>query len=84
MRFFSFSIFTMMENEKRVYNQIKAHLALKRVTSISLARHLKVSKQTVSKWCTNTTQPSIPQLYSIAEYLKMNVFDLLEPMTDSK
>ena len=84
MRFFSFSIFTRMEKEKRVYNLIKAHLALKRVTSVALARHLKVSKQTVSKWCTNTSQPSIPQLYSIAEFLKMNVYDLLEPMTDIK
>jgi len=73
-----------MENEKRVYNRIKAHLALKRVKNKTLAHQLNVSEQTVSKWCTNLTQPTIPQLYSIAEYLKMNVCELLEPMTDIK
>lgn len=71
-----------MENEKRVYNRIKAHLALKRVKAVTLAAHLNVSKQTVSKWCTNNSQPSIPELYAIAEYLKMNVFDLLEPVPE--
>ena len=74
----------MMEKEKRVYNRIKAHLALKRVKNKVLAHHLKVSEQTVSKWCTNNSQPSIPELYSIAEYLKMNVYDLLEPLPESK
>jgi putative transcriptional regulator len=68
-----------MEKEKRVYNRIKAHLALKRVRNKTLARHLSVSEQTVSKWCTNFSQPSLPELYAIAEYLDMSVCDLLEP-----
>jgi len=70
-----------MEKEKRVYNRIKAHLALKRVKNKTLAHHLEVSEQTVSKWCTNLSQPSIPELYAIAEFLKMNVCELLEPLS---
>ena len=63
-----------MEKEKRVYNRIKAYLALKQVKSKTLAEHLEVSEQTVSKWCTNYSQPSIPELYAIAEFLKVDVF----------
>jgi putative transcriptional regulator len=70
-----------MEQEKRMYNRIKAVLALKRVKSKALAGHLHISAQTVSKWCTNYSQPSIPELYDIAEFLKVDVIDLLEPMT---
>lgn len=69
----------LMEKEKRIYNRIKAHLALKQVRNKMLAQHLEVSEQTVSKWCTNFSQPSIPELYAIAEYLDLNVCELLEP-----
>ncbi|WP_457129501.1 helix-turn-helix transcriptional regulator [Mucilaginibacter sp. HD30] len=68
-----------MEKEKRVYNRIKASLALKRVKSKTLAEHLNVSEQTVSKWCTNYSQPSLPELYAIAAFLEINVCELLEP-----
>jgi putative transcriptional regulator len=73
-----FYIFTGMEKERRVYNKIKAFLALKRVKSKELAEHLEVSEQTVSKWCTNYGQPSIPELYKIAAFLRVGVCDLLE------
>jgi transcriptional regulator with XRE-family HTH domain len=68
-----------MEKEKRVYNRIKAFLALKRVKNKALAEHLHVSEQTVSKWCTNFSQPSLPELYAIAEFLEIGVCELLEP-----
>ena len=68
-----------MEKEKRIYNRIKAFLALKRIKNKELAEHLDVSEQTVSKWCTNYSQPSLPELYVIAEFLDMNVCELLEP-----
>jgi len=71
-----------MENEKRVYNRVKAFLALKQVKNKALAKHMNVSEQTVSKWCTNYSQPSIPELYIIAEFLHVDVSDLLEPMTN--
>ncbi|MCR8561075.1 helix-turn-helix domain-containing protein [Mucilaginibacter sp. BJC16-A38] len=69
-----------MEREKRRYNRIKAYLALKHKSNKSLAEHLNVSAQTVSKWCTNYSHPSLPELYAIAEFLDVNVCELLEPM----
>lgn len=69
-----------MEKKKRIYNRVKAFLALKHKTNKQLAEHLNVSQQTVSKWCTNYSQPSIPELYAIAEFLRVSVCDLLEPM----
>lgn len=68
-----------MEKEKRIYNRIKAQLALKRIKNKDLAEHLNVSVQTISKWCTNYSQPSIPELYAVARHLKVSVFELLEP-----
>lgn len=65
---------------KKLYNRIKGHLALKGIRNKELARHLKVSEQTVSKWCTNNSQPSIQELYNIAAYLQVSVGDLLEPV----
>ena len=67
-----------MAEEKRIYNRIKAQLALKQVKNKTLAEHLDVSTTTVSKWCTNYSQPSIPELFAIAAYLKVKVCDLLE------
>lgn len=69
-----------MKKQKHIYNRIKSALALRQVRNKELAAHLNVSEQTVSKWCTNYSQPSIPQLYSIAKFLEMKVPDLLEPM----
>jgi transcriptional regulator with XRE-family HTH domain len=69
-----------MENERRIYNRLKSWLALKQVKNKVLAEHLNVSEQTVSKWCTNYSQPSIPDLYRIAEFLNIDVVELLEPM----
>lgn len=69
-----------MENERRIYNRLKSWLALKQVKNKALAEHLNVSEQTVSKWCTNYSQPSIPDLYKVAEFLDIDVPELLEPM----
>lgn len=69
-----------MEQKKKIYNRIKANLALHQVKNKELAEHLQVSEQTVSKWCTNYSQPSIPQLYEIAMFLQVAVPELLEPI----
>ncbi len=45
------------------YNRIKAALADKKVTNKKLAAQLSVEPQTVSRWCTNHSQPSIEMLY---------------------
>ncbi|MEA3427313.1 MAG: helix-turn-helix transcriptional regulator [Bacteroidota bacterium] len=69
-----------MENERRIYNRLKSWLALKQVKNKALAEYLNVSEQTVSKWCTNYSQPSVPDLFRIAEFLNIDVAELLEPL----
>lgn len=69
-----------MERKKQIYNRIKANLALNQVKNKELAEHLGVSEQTVSKWCTNYSQPSIVQLFEIAVFLQVPVPELLEPV----
>jgi transcriptional regulator with XRE-family HTH domain len=38
---------------------------------------MRVHETTVSDWCTNTNQPSIPDLFEIARFLRVNVRKLL-------
>lgn len=61
------------------YNRIKAALAEAGRQSSELAAYMGVHITTVSDWCTNTNQPSIKDLYAIADYLKTNVRLLLVP-----
>lgn len=58
-------------------NRIKAVLADKRKSGKELARHLKKTESTVSRWCTNTVQPSIETLYDVAQYLNTDIRSLL-------
>jgi len=67
-----------MDREKTQYNRIKILLATKRVKNKDLTKHLNVTEQTISKWVTNTNQPSIPELSRIAFYLNVEAIDLLE------
>lgn len=70
----------MFSMEKKVYkNRIRVVLADKMVTKTYLAEQLGVSKMTISRWCTNTTQPSAPQLIEISQILHCDLKDLYEP-----
>ena len=60
-------------------NRIKVVLAEKKRTSKWLAEQLGKNPATVSKWCTNTIQPSMDTLLDIANALEMNIQDLLLP-----
>ncbi|GCC52431.1 XRE family transcriptional regulator [Chryseotalea sanaruensis] len=62
---------------KKVFNRIKAVLAEEGKTNKELADQLNVAEPTVSRWCTNTQQPSIEMLYAIAKVLKRDVRDFL-------
>ncbi len=59
------------------YNRIKAVLAEKKKTNLWLAEKLQKTAQSVSKWCTNQSQPSVETLFSIAEILDVDVRELL-------
>lgn len=65
--------------EKKEYrNRIRVILAEKMITNTYLAEQLGVSKMTISRWCTNTTQPSAPQLIEISQVLQCDLKDLYE------
>lgn len=58
-------------------NRIKTVLCEKKRTSKWLAEQLQVNPTTVSKWCTNTSQPDLYTLRSIANLLQIDVRSLL-------
>lgn len=62
---------------KQVYNRVKSVLAEKNITSRDLAKHLKKTETSVSRWCTNDMQPSIEVLFAIAKFLDVDVRELL-------
>ena len=55
--------------EGKDLNRLKLMLVEKKRTGLWLAEQLGVSNTTVSTWCSNTTQPSLPTLDKIAELL---------------
>ena len=65
-----------MNNNKDI-NRIKVMLAEKRRTNKWLAEQLGKDPATVSKWCTNTSQPTIETLLKIADLLEVNYTELV-------
>ena len=58
-------------------NRIKVVLAEKKRTNKWLAEQLGKDPATVSKWCTNSSQPSLETLVEIARCLGVDAKDLL-------
>lgn len=58
-------------------NRLKVVLAEKKRTNKSLCEQLNVNPSTVSKWCTNSSQPDLPTLVKISRLLEVSVDDLL-------
>ena len=58
-------------------NRIKVVLADKHKTNKWLAEQLGKDPVTVSKWCTNTTQPDLQTLQKISMLLKTDIRNLL-------
>ena len=58
-------------------NRIKVVLAEKKRTNRWLAKELGKAPATVSKWCTNSSQPDLSTLKKAAELLDVDVKDLL-------
>ncbi|MBK7652181.1 MAG: helix-turn-helix transcriptional regulator [Flammeovirgaceae bacterium] len=65
--------------KKLILNRVKAVLAEEGKTNKELADQLRVAEPTVSRWCTNTQQPSLEMLFEIAKALKRDVRDLIVP-----
>ena len=52
-------------------NRLKLVLVEQKRTSKWLAEQLGVNPSTVSKWCTNTSQPPLETLIQIAQHLQL-------------
>ena len=61
-------------------NRLKVVLAEKKRTNRWLAEQLGKDQATISKWCTNTSQPGLETLYQIAKLLEIEVQELLQPV----
>jgi transcriptional regulator with XRE-family HTH domain len=58
-------------------NRIKLVLVEKKRTSKWLSEQLGVTPSTVSKWCTNSSQPDLGNLLKIADLLDVDIKELL-------
>ena len=58
-------------------NRLKVVLVEKKKTSKWLSEQLHKDPATVSRWCTNTTQPDLETLTQIADLLGVDTKDLL-------
>lgn len=75
-------IITKMETMKDI-NRIKVVLVEKKRTNKWLAEQLGKDPATVSKWCTNTSQPGLETLLQIAKVLEVDVKELLNSSLES-
>ena len=64
-------------------NRLKVVLVERKKTSKWLAETLGKDPATVSKWCTNTSQPSLETLIEIAKVLEIDARELIVP-TDAQ
>lgn len=58
-------------------NRLKIVLVEKKRTSKWLAEQLGVNPSTVSKWCTNTSQPPLESISSISKLLNVDIKELI-------
>ncbi len=58
-------------------NRIKVVLADKKKTNKWLAEQLGKDQTTISKWCTNTSQPNLGSLIKTAKLLGVELADLV-------
>lgn len=65
------------KTERQKLNRIKAVLAETGHTGKWLAEQLGKDPVTVSKWCTNTSQPDLYTLKEISELLSIDVHSLI-------
>ena len=67
----------MRTMENKPLNRIKVMLAERMVSNKNLAEMLGKDPATISKWVTNTSQPSLENLIEIAGCLRCEINDLV-------
>ena len=63
--------------ETKAINRIKVMLAERMMSNKKLAEKLGKDPATVSKWVTNTSQPTLENLIEIAKCLDCDINDLI-------
>lgn len=58
-------------------NRLKVVLVEKKKSSLWLSKQLGCAPTTVSKWCTNTSQPPLETLMKITRLLNVEIKDLV-------
>ena len=69
--------FKLLNMEHKDLNRLKLVMVEKIKTGVWLAGQLGVSSVTVSKWCSNITQPTLPTLDKIAVLLECEKRELI-------
>ena len=69
--------FNILNMTKKKLNRLKLVLVEKDKTGVWLSEQLGVTTVTVSKWCNNVTQPTLPTIDRIAELLGCDKKDLI-------
>ena len=75
---------TQLNDGMEELNRIKIVLVERKKTNKWLASKLGKDPATVSKWCTNTSQPDIATLKKIALALGVNISYLLIPTPEKR
>ena len=70
-----------METER--INRIKVVLVEQSRTGKWLAEQLQKNEATISRWCSNTSQPSLEMLVKIATVLNVEPKDLINTLKDA-
>ncbi|MDR0712699.1 MAG: helix-turn-helix transcriptional regulator [Bacteroidales bacterium] len=65
-------------------NRLKVVLVERNKTSKWLAETLNMNPATISRWCSNKTQPSLDTLSEIAKVLDVDIRGLLVPTKKGK
>ena len=58
-------------------NRLKVILAEKKKSNLWLSKQLGCAPTTVSKWCTNSSQPDVASLLRIADLLEVDIKELI-------
>ena len=70
--------------DRKNLNRLKIVLAETNHTNKWLAEQMNIGQATVSKWVTNSSQPSLEQLLKIAEVLQVPYTDLIRAEITAK
>lgn len=63
--------------ESKDLNRLKVVLVEQKITAKWLSEQIGKDPATVSKWCTNSSQPSLETLNRISEILNVKLSDLV-------